>query len=159
MALSDVLSRLRTAVGITSQRELARRSGLSRNTVNKLETGKSGAEHETLEKLADGLTRDPLTGRRDEPRFDAFLAVMVDALYGRDVRERLDRLLQGSSVPQPESRRRGRTGRTDYLAPIPGRRMTREQRLALQERLRRAVAEVEAIFDELARDDEGEPSR
>lgn len=80
-ALGDLIARLRLSVGITSQRELARRAGISRNTVNKLETGKSGGEIEveTLNKIADALALDPYSGKRDEGRFRDFASQLLDA--------------------------------------------------------------------------------
>jgi transcriptional regulator with XRE-family HTH domain len=164
-SLSDVLPRLRTLVGITSQRELARRAGISRNTVNKLENNQGAADHATLTKVAHALATDSLTGRRDDERYGALLEILTGALYGRDVSAEIERLT--TLAPGPSSRggprrggrpRRARDGQTDYLIPALGRRMSRAERDVLRERIRRAKAEIDALFDafEATADSEGD---
>ena len=44
---------------VMSQEELAERSGVARDTISKLETGRRGAYPSTIRKLAAGLDVDP----------------------------------------------------------------------------------------------------
>jgi len=44
---------------VMSQEELARRSGVARDTISKLETGKRRAYPSTIRKLAEGLEVEP----------------------------------------------------------------------------------------------------
>lgn len=44
---------------VMSQEELARRSGVARDTISKLETGKRRAYPSTVRKLAEGLEVEP----------------------------------------------------------------------------------------------------
>ena len=51
--------RLIRQVAVMSQEELAQRSGVARDTIPKLETGRRGAYPSTIRKLAAGLDVQP----------------------------------------------------------------------------------------------------
>src|SRR5512138_156620 len=58
LSLADELRRLRVKRRIGSQEELARLSGVARNTINKLETGVTQPTSATLYLIARGLAKD-----------------------------------------------------------------------------------------------------
>jgi len=120
-----------------SQDDLAELARVSRNTISDIERAISLPKAGTLRKLANGLaTYAP--GRRDND--------LADEYY-----ERLMRAAgyAGSAAPPAGSEdpsRRARPSRTEHLAPMPGGRLSREERQQLLERYRAATAELEAVF-------------
>lgn len=62
----DALFRLRMQAGLT-QGQLAERAGLSKGFVSKLESGKSSASAEALNRLAKALGRPVVALMPDEP--------------------------------------------------------------------------------------------